>query len=96
LGSWRQPSAANWDGFARLSHSGSGVIAVFRNQSGVTEAKLALPLMPAGSYRLHSVMSNKDLGTFSKADWARGVPIAFAAGQTVEILEVRPTDGTPK
>jgi alpha-galactosidase len=96
LGSWRQPSAATWDGFARLSHSGSGVIAVFRNQSNVAEAKLALPLIPAGSYRVHSVVSNKDLGVFSQEDWVHGVPVTFETDQTVEILEVQPVSGTLK
>jgi alpha-galactosidase len=96
LGSWHQPSAASWDGFARLSHSGSGVIAVFRNQSNAARANIDLPLMPAGRYRVHSVVSNKDLGTFSREDWTRGVPVAFAAAQSVEILEVQPVNGTPK
>ncbi len=88
LGNWRQPSAADWDGFARLSHTGSGVIAVFRNQSNTSTAAIQLPLMPAGSFKLHSVVTNKDLGTFSKDDWARGVPVGFSGSQSVEILEV--------
>ena len=66
LGSWRQPSAAEWDGFARLSHTGDGVIAVFRNQSNTSTASIQLPLMPAGSFKVHSVVTNKDLGTFRK------------------------------
>ncbi len=88
LGNWRQPSAAEWDGFARLSHTGSGVIAVFRNQSNSSVANIQLPLMPAGSFKVHSVVTNKDLGTFTKDDWARGVPVEFFGSQSVEILEV--------
>jgi alpha-galactosidase len=88
LGNWRQPSAAEWDGFARLSHTGSGVIAVFRNQSNSSVANIQLPLMPAGSFKVHSVVTNKDLGTFTKDDWARGVPVGFSGSQSVEILEV--------
>jgi len=88
LGNWRQPSAAEWDGFARLSHTGSGVIAVFRNQSNASVANIQLPLMPAGSFKVHSVVTNKDLGTFTKDDWARGVPVGFSGSQSVEILEV--------
>src|SRR6185503_7632104 len=38
LGSWRQTSSAAWDGFARLAKAGDGVIALFRNKSGATEA----------------------------------------------------------
>jgi alpha-galactosidase len=88
LGNWRQPSAAEWDGFARLSHAGSGVIAVFRNQSNASTANIQLPLMPAGSFKVHSVVTNKDLGTFTKDEWARGVPVGFSGSQSVEILEV--------
>jgi alpha-galactosidase len=88
LGNWRQPSAAEWDGFARLSHTGSGVIAVFRNQSNTSTANIQLPLMPAGSFKVHSVVTNKDLGTFTKDEWARGVPVGFSGSQSVEILEV--------
>jgi alpha-galactosidase len=88
LGNWRQPSAATWDGFARLAHSGDGVVAVFRNQSKVQVADIQLPLMPPGRFKLHSLVTNKDLGTFTKDDWGRGVEVAFAGSQTVEILEV--------
>jgi hypothetical protein len=88
MGNWRQPSAADWDGFARLSHTGSGVIAVFRNQSNTSAANIQLPLMPEGSFKVHSVVTNKDLGTFTKDEWARGVPVGFSGSQSVEILEV--------
>jgi alpha-galactosidase len=88
LGNWRQPSAAEWDGFARLSHTGSGVIAIFRNQSNASTANIQLPLMPAGGFKVRSVITNKDLGTITKDDWARGVPVEFSGHQSVEILEV--------
>ncbi|HTZ59665.1 MAG TPA: alpha-galactosidase [Acidobacteriaceae bacterium] len=89
LGNYRQPSAAGWDGFARLSRSGDGVLAVFRNHSGVPAAEIYLPLIPEGKFRVHSVVTGKDLGVFSKADWARGVQVPFSGAQTVEVLEVR-------
>jgi alpha-galactosidase len=89
LGNWHQPSSAEWDGFARLSHSGDGVIAVFRNKSDASMANIQLPLMPGGKFTLHSVITNKDLGAFTKEDWTRGVPVQFSGSQTVEILEVR-------
>ena len=86
LGNWRQPSAAAWDGFARLSHSGDGVITVFRNKSDATVANIQLPLIPAGKFKVHSVVTNKDIGEFSKDDWSRGVQVSFPG--PVEILEV--------
>lgn len=88
LGSWRQTTPAAWDGFARLARSGSGVIALFRNESNAAAAHLELPLLPAGRYRLHSVFSGKDLGTFTNADLARGVPVPFAEAASAEVLEL--------
>ncbi len=88
LGNWRQPSPAAWDGFARLSRSGDGVIAIFRNKSNASAANVQLPLMPEGKFRLHSVVTNKDLGEFTKDDWIRGVQVAFSGSEAVEILEV--------
>ena len=88
---WRQPSAASWDGFARLSHSGDGVIVIFRNHSNVPSTNLQLPLMPPGRLKLHSVVTNRDLGSFTNDDWTRGVPVEFSASQLVEILEVSST-----
>lgn len=89
LGNWRQPSAASWDGFARLSRSGDGVIAVFRNKSEASVVNIQLPLIPKGKFAVHSVISNKDLGAFTQEDWARGVPVQFSGSQTVEVLDVR-------
>ncbi len=88
LGNWMQPSATTWDGFARLEHTGNGVIVVFHNKSKITKAEVQLPLMPEGKFKVHSVITNKDIGVFTKADWARGVPINFSDAEPVEILEV--------
>ena len=93
LGTWLQPSPAHWDGFARLSHTGSGVIAVFRNKSNAAAADVQLPLMPDGKFKLHSVITNQDLGIVSKDDWIRGVPVKFPSAEPVEILEVTKIGG---
>ncbi len=93
LGSWRQTTPAAWDGFARVARSGRGVIALIRNESGVREAVVELPLLPAGRYRLRSALSGRELGTFAPADWARGVPVAFADDAGVEVLELQPLHG---
>ena len=90
LGSWQQTTPAAWDGFARLAHNGAGMIALFRNQSTAEEAVVRLPLIPPGKYRVRSVMSGKELGVFAQSDWARGVPVAFPQGATVEVLEISP------
>jgi alpha-galactosidase len=87
LGSWRQTAASKWDGFARLAHSGEGVIVLFRNKSEAASATVQIEVMAPGRFRLHSVMSGKDIGKFSQEDFARGIPIPLV--EPVEILEVR-------
>jgi alpha-galactosidase len=93
LGRWLQPSPAAWDGFARLARSGNGVIAVFRNKSQEPVATVQLPLMPAGKYRLRSIITGKDLGVFGNPDWVRGIPIKFPDSEPVDVLEVTPVNG---
>ncbi len=93
LGSWQQPTPAAWDGFARLARNGSGMIALFRNQSNVGEAIVRLPLIPKGRYTLRAVFAGKELGVFEQAEWARGVPVPFADGGAVQVLEIRIVNG---
>ncbi len=88
LGSWQQTTPAAWDGFARLERSGNGVIVLFRNKSNATSAAVKLPLMPAGKFKLRSVMTGKELGVFAKADFVRAVEIGFRDGEPVEVIEV--------
>jgi len=88
LGSWMQPSASTWDGFARFEHSGNGVIAIFRNNSRESTAHIQLPVLPDGKFRVHSVITNKEIGVFTKSDWTRGVAVKIPEGEPVEILEV--------
>ena len=86
LGSWRQTSSDEWDGFARLARNGEGVIALFRNKSNAGTAIVHIPVMVPGSFKLRSVMTDKDIGVFTQADFVRGIQIAFAV--PVEVLEV--------
>lgn len=90
LGDWLAPSPSEWDGFARLSHSGGGMIAIFRNQSTQAAATIQLPLIPDGKYKLRSIVTNKALGVFSKSDWVRGVGVRFPDASPVEILQLTP------
>jgi alpha-galactosidase len=86
LGSWLQTTSTRWDGFARLAHSGNGVIVLFRNKSEVAQASVQIPVMPEGKFKMRSVISSKDLGAFTQAEFRRGIPVAFSA--PVEVLEV--------
>jgi alpha-galactosidase len=89
LGSWLQTTPAAWDGFARLERNGNGVIALFRNKTSEALATVQLPLMPAGRFRVRSVLTGKDLGVFNHSAWVRGVPVSFPDAPPVDVLEVR-------
>jgi alpha-galactosidase len=88
LGSWLQTSADKWDGFARLARSGDGMMAIFRNKSQATMANVQLPLIPPGRFQVRSIITGKDLGVFTRADWVRGVPIEFATPASVDVFEI--------
>ena len=89
LGAWRQPGAAAWDGFARLSRQGEGLIVLFRNETGLESVNVKLPAFPAGSFHVRSAMTGEDLGDYTGEQFRNGVPIKFPAKYRVEVLEVR-------
>jgi alpha-galactosidase len=91
LGSWRQPNALAWDGFARLSRSGEGVIVLFRNQSVLPRANFAIPTFPEGHYSLQSVVSRKRISV-SAAELQHGMQVQFPDKHNIEILEVRKSE----
>jgi alpha-galactosidase len=93
LGSSLQTTPAAWDGYARLDRSGNGLIALFRNKSQAAEATVQLPLLPAGKYKLHSIVTGQELGVFDNSNWTRGIPVKFPAAAGVEILEVTAVRG---
>jgi alpha-galactosidase len=88
LGSWRQTTPAAWDGFARLARNGAGVIVLFRNKSGAANATVQLPVMPEGKFKIRSLITNKDVGTYDRTLWMRGVVIDFSG--PVGVLELEP------
>ena len=89
LGNWTQPSVTTWDGYARLSRKGEGVIALFKNDSGASKVELKFPVFPSGNFRIHSVVTGKALGKFSGEKLQRGISVPLPPNSKVEILEVR-------
>jgi predicted RNA-binding protein (virulence factor B family) len=69
------------------------MIAVFRNKAQESAATVRLPLIPAGKYRVRSVLTGNDLGVFADSDWVRGVSVRFSDAAPVEILEVYSING---
>jgi alpha-galactosidase len=89
LGEWRQPSSVAWDGFARLSRQGEGLIALFKNDSGLKSVQLKLPAHPDGEFRFRSVITDRPAGSYSGSDLRGGINVALPENSKVEILEIR-------
>jgi alpha-galactosidase len=89
LGAWPQPGALAWDGFARLSRQGEGLIAIFRNDSGVAQVEIKIPVFPDGDFTVRSEMTGKSLGRLTGEQFRRGVPIPLPSEYKVELLELR-------
>jgi alpha-galactosidase len=88
LGHWRQPSVVDWDGFARLSRAGEGILVLFRNASAATQAHVQLPLPGAAHYTLKPVLTDAPLAPRSAAEFRAGFDVAFGEAPVV-VVEVR-------
>jgi alpha-galactosidase len=88
LGSWLQPNAAAWDGFARLSRDSDGMIVLFRNQGSGEDAEIRLPVAAGIAYRAKSVITGRSLGMISSDELARGWKVKLPAPHRVEIIEL--------
>lgn len=88
LGSWQQPRTDRWDGFARLSRTGEGLIVLFRNQSNAPSAELSLPGFRDGAFTLTSWTNGKTLSTQGRT-LRDHISAPFPPTADVEVLEVR-------
>ena len=88
LGEWKQPGAETWDGFARLSRQGEGMIALFRNRAPLKAAEVKMPSFPDGNYHLRSLITNQ-WKTCTGQQFRDGIEVPFPLDHTIEILEVR-------
>ncbi len=88
LGNWRQPNAASWDGFARLSRDSGGIVVLFKNQSGADSAEIRLPVPPGVTYRAKSIMTNEQIGPVSANDLTQGWKVKFPSDRGIEIIEL--------
>ena len=89
LGNWRQPGAATWDGFARLSRKGEGMIALFKNESRLIEVEVKLPVFPEGTFHVRSAMTGETIGTHTGEQFRQGIAIRLPPEHQVELLEIR-------
>lgn len=89
LGNWQGPGAATWDGFARLSRRGEGMIALFKNESHFDKVTVALPAFPDGTFYLRSAMDGQVRGAYTGQQLHHGIQVHFPPDYKVELLEIR-------
>ena len=85
----RNPERQRWDGFARLSRQGEGMIALFKNESSLGRVEVKLPTFPDGTYRVRSVVTGKSVGNFTGEQFRNGIQVQLPADNRVELLDVR-------
>lgn len=88
LGNWQQPGVVTWDGFARLSQAGEGLIVLFRNESGLDQAAIQLPLPGSACYRLTSILDGATLSTVTADEFRAGLVLPLGT-ESIQIFEVR-------
>ncbi len=88
LGSWQQPRADQWDGFARLARNGEGLIVLFRNDSKAPAAEISIPGYPDSVFTFTSWTDDNRWDVQGSALKAK-LSLAFHGDETVEVIEVR-------
>ncbi|HEY4379419.1 MAG TPA: alpha-galactosidase [Acidobacteriaceae bacterium] len=88
LGSWQQPRADAWDGYARLARSGEGLLVLFRNESKTPVAELSIPGFPDGTFRFNSWTDGKAWNVQGN-DLRKAISVPFDADDTVQVIEIR-------
>jgi alpha-galactosidase len=95
LGDWAQVGTATWDGFARLSRTGDGMVVIFRNQTSARSAMVRLPAPPGTRYEVRSISTGRVVGPVSAATLQAGWSAPLAANLRTEVFElVRQTGST--
>ena len=89
LGEWAQTGVKSWDGFARLSREGDGIVVVFRNDSRATKVVVQLPAPPDAVYEARSVMNGRALGTVTASVLASGWTALLSTGTSTDVIELR-------
>jgi alpha-galactosidase len=89
LGNWLQPNSVAWDGFARLSRNGEGLIVVFKNETKLKQVDVQIPTYPDGGFQVRSVMTGDSLGPVSGQQFRTGFTVPLPGNYKVQILEIR-------
>jgi alpha-galactosidase len=89
LGAWRQPGLTTWDGFARLSRQGQGVLVLFRNEAKEERARVGWAAPGGGSWVLRPVPDGEALGPFEAAALRDGIEVPLPGPGETKLFEVR-------
>ncbi len=89
LGAWRQPRSNQWDGFARLSHKGEGLIILFRNDAPDATAHFSIPGFPSGAVTA-AVWDSSQTFSWTGEQLRRGIDVPLS-GMDALVLEIRRT-----
>jgi alpha-galactosidase len=89
LGTWQQPGAGPWDGFARLSRTSDGIAVLFRNENKVQQATLRVVAPPNARYQVLSVLDGRALGEVTAQQLDSGWTTPLDAKHAVTVLELR-------
>jgi hypothetical protein len=93
LGNWRQPGAATWDGFARLSRDSDGLVALFKNQSGTSSVEIQLVAPPSARYDVQSMITGESKGQVTAEELGKGWKVDLPGGHSAEVLALRRITG---
>lgn len=87
LGAWRQPRSDRWDGFARLSRKGEGLIVLFPNHAHDAAAHVSIPGFPDGKVTAR-VWDSTQSFQWTGSELRGGVDIPLS-GAGAEVIELR-------
>ncbi len=79
LGSWVGPHSMAWDGYARLSRDGEGLIVLFRNDAPVTQAVVQIPLPGEADYVAEDFPAGDAKIRLKAGELRAGVGLPFGA-----------------
>ena len=89
LGNWQQPGAATWDGFARLSRQGEGMIALFKNESHLDRGRGKAAGFSGWNFPCPLGHDRARSGPHTGEQFRQGIPVQLPPEFKVEILEIR-------
>jgi alpha-galactosidase len=92
-GAWRQPGTLSWDGYARLSRAGEGILVLFRNESREAQAEVRWPAPTEGPFTVRSILDDTRIGPLRGEALRRGVRVPLPAPGRAQILVVRRSEG---